>query len=436
MDIDLCLVSSILKQGKDGLLLFKQSRINENMLYGSGPDAIKFINDFYNEYYDVPSVNVFFEKTGIVLPLATEPMGFYIDDIAKRYVFNLGKKHSNNFGRLLEDHDPLGAIEESKRFLNEVIDSGATAGKIISLFDMGERLKRKYLEAKEGKYGIITPWNTINKMSLGFVPGDFVIFVSRPNVGKTQSLLVVADTAWQFGYKVLFVCTEMTKVQIAGRAAAINFKISSKGIKEGKLGIHLEKVFFDKLDAFSKQTGYDLIGDDFDIDIDSIQTAIEQTKPDIVFVDGMYLVKTKKKTKDRNTRVSEVADELKRIARRLGLPVVTSTQFNREVTANNPDDVSAEKIAMADNILWVADMVFALYQTDDMKQDREMGIRTLKMREGEHAPDVLCRWDFDRMNFSEIGGMKDDYTDEEFKELAEHGGSGKQVSIEDENMPF
>jgi hypothetical protein len=29
------------------------------------------------------------------------------------------------------------------------------------------------------------------------------------------------------------------------------FKISSKGIKEGKLGLHLEKVFFDKLDAFS-----------------------------------------------------------------------------------------------------------------------------------------------------------------------------------------
>jgi len=122
-------------------------------------------------------------------------------------------------------------------------------------------------------------------------------------------------------------------------------------------------------------------------------------KPDLVLVDGAYLLKVPGIT--RTERASNVFDELKRLAKRSKAAVVATMQFNREVKVNQAKTVQADSIAMTDVAGWNADLIFGLIQTEEMKKNRRMAFKPLKVREGE-SEEIECNWDFERMDFSEI----------------------------------
>lgn len=221
---------------------------------------------------------------------------------------------------------------------------------------------------------------------------------------NTFCMLHLARQAWADGKKVLFVGTEMNRLNLAMRFFAIHFQIPYREFRRGEVGYPREDEIRKAIQLISGDTGIYVVGDDFDADINVIISAIEQTRPDIVFVDGLYLVRNK--GHDRHTRVSNTADDLKRTAKRIGVPIITSTQFNREVSTNSRSEVSAENIGISDVIGWNADVMYGLFQKEDMKEDKEMGFRPMKIREGE-AKDFYTRWDFEKMDFSQSGTEED-----------------------------
>jgi intein/homing endonuclease len=219
-------------------------------------------------------------------------------------------------------------------------------------------------------------------------------------VHNTWTLTLIADHAWAVQKKrVLFATTEMTQEKIVQRWVGVHFKLPYTQLTHGRLGAFAKQKMVDGLNLLENEEGLYIIGGDFDFRIESLEAAIEDCEPDIVLLDGAYLLKSEGER--RSDRAANSYDELKRCAKRNHIPLVASTQFNREVKVGKLNSAAAEKIALSDNAGWNADLAYGLIQTPDMKKDRRLIQRPLKFREGD-AEDIECWWDFETMNFDEL----------------------------------
>lgn len=401
MDLDKIFVSSVLKEGREAIRLAMEKGVEEVFLVGEGLTAWKFVQEYFQSYDEAPDPAMVFGKTNVKLddpPPA--PAEFFIDEILNR------RLHSELGTRLkavishYEARDPKAAYAEYEKGLRELRKMQLATSKTVSLPSLAPDFLEYYERLKQGVTGILTPWGTINDATLGFWPEDFVLFVARLGVGKTWTLTILADYAWHVCKKrVLFATTEMSQVKILQRWVALRFKLPYNDLRRGRLDAFSEQRMREGLVQLHDAEGLYIIGGDFDFRIESLEAAIDECEPDIVFVDGAYLLKVS--GDGRTERAANSFDELKRVAKRNSVPLVSSTQFNREVKSNKASSASVEKIALSDAAGWNADLIFGLVQTEDMKKDKRMIFKPLKFREGS-GEDVEAWWDFDTMNFEEL----------------------------------
>jgi replicative DNA helicase len=175
-----------------------------------------------------------------------------------------------------------------------------------------------------------------------------------------------------------------------------------------------------------------VIGGGFDFRIESLEAAIDNKKPDLVVLDGAYLLKMKGDT--RTEQAANIFNELKRLANRRELPIVVSSQFNRGVDKNQKNSVGPEKIALTDVAGWNADLIFALSMTEDMRKEKRMELLPMKFREGV-GKSFEINWDFEGMNFSERASGADSDADDDEDPLAS-GGSSSNAGVPDDGLPF
>jgi len=218
-------------------------------------------------------------------------------------------------------------------------------------------------------------------------------------VHNSWTAILLAGTAWEQGKKVLVATTEMSKETMVQRYLATKFRLPYGDFRKGKLDSFTEKRFRDGVASIANSPNLNIVGGDFDFSMDTFAGICMDEKPDLVIVDGAYLLKVPGIT--RTERAANVFDELKRIAKRSKAAVVATMQFNREVKVNQAKTVQADSIAMTDVAGWNADLIFGLIQTEEMKKNRRMTFKPLKVREGE-SEEIECNWDFERMDFSEI----------------------------------
>lgn len=400
MDLDLIFVSSILKGGPEAVRVALE-KIPEDYLQGEGLAAFKFVREYVRTYKAIPDPDMVYGKTDVKLPdPPPAPSLFFVDEILNRRLHGEIGKHLKEIIAHYEARDPKAAYEEYEAGLRELRKLNTGQAKTIALPSTSPEFLEYYDRLKAGETGILTPWPTINEATLGFWPEDFVLFVARLGVGKTWTLILLADYAWHVcKKKVLFATTEMSRIKILQRWVAVHYKLTYNDLRRGRLDAFAEKMMREGLEEIKDAEGFDIIGGDFDFRIESLEAAIEYAEPDILFMDGAYLLRT---TGDgRIEKAANSFDELKRVAKRNKIPVVSSTQFNREVKTNKMNSASVEKIAMSDAAGWNADLIYGLIQTEDMKKDRRMMFKPMKFREGA-GEDVETWWDFDLMNFNEL----------------------------------
>lgn len=399
MDLDLSFIKALLTQ--DGA--FHQARhdgICGSMIHGDGVKLWDFIRDHFREYGEMPSETLVSAKTGIVFPEKADGIKTLISEMKGRKLYEQTHALNAKLVSILDGdktniQDVLPAIHS---FLDSTYRSNVTGQKIGNLLSLGPDVWDLYVRIKNGERGIQAPWKAINDSTMGWWPGDFVVFVARASIGKTFALLQMARQAWMDGNKVLFIGTEMSRLTLAMRFFAIHFHIPYFDFRSGRLSTLVEQKSEEAIRLISSDEGIQVVGDDFDADIDVILSAVEQTKPDLVLVDGLYLVKNK--GHDRQTKVSNTADDLKRAAKGLGIPIIVSTQFNREASGNSRSDVSLEKIGVSDVISWNGDVIYGMYRDEEMEQANEMGFKGLKIREGRKR-DFVTNWNFQTMDFSQ-----------------------------------
>ncbi|MGE5398529.1 MAG: replicative DNA helicase [Chitinophagales bacterium] len=156
----------------------------------------------------------------------------------------------NNYLKLQEladlsaDSLLMGAEEELTNLT--ALDIGENVDSPPELASLGyEEVERRYLryrEIKELHKGVIpldglpTGFDYLNRVTLGYKPGDLIIIGAQTGHGKTALALHTANAvAVQGGKNILYLNTEMSRVQIALRWGAMLSRIEHERIRMGDL---------------------------------------------------------------------------------------------------------------------------------------------------------------------------------------------------------
>ena len=294
--------------------------------------------------------------------------------------------------------DAYAALEHAVHEINEI--GAVESARVTTLADGAQQVFDHYLAIQNGERGVPFPWPTLNTSTYGMWPEALIVFAARSGIGKSWTLAKVGLHAWSQGHRPLFVTTELSQRVVASRLMSLHLAAPYNHINRGLMTTELENDFRAFLNAPPPNIDdFMMIGGNFDFRFSTLAMAVQEAKPDILIVDGAYLLQTE--GKDRFDKAAGVFNELKKLGKRFKIPIVTSTQFNRKAELDKESTMTLANIGLTDAAGWNADLVFALFQTEDMRKEKVMKIKNIKGRE-TWIPDIMANWNFDLMDFSEI----------------------------------
>lgn len=265
-----------------------------------------------------------------------------------------------------------------------------------------------------------------------FVANDIVVH-------NTMTLINIGDHAhFVDGHTVLIVSPEMSRIELGERHAAIRGKHSYGDIVSGTLGMFAEPKYFETIAEIEKDEGYWILDDEERLEPSYIEEAIYATDPDLVLVDSVYMLRVAEgKVKSgagsrgsRQDRILSTVDWLRSLCRKTNKPFAAVSQLSRVGEVKKGAKVVLKKgtgsgglenaVAMTDQLFWDAHNLFAMYQDDDMRDDKQMLYVPLKARRQAQISSVVTRWDMTEMNFEEIGTKVESekkYEDSQFEDV-------------------
>jgi replicative DNA helicase len=402
-------IAAMLKEGKLSALM--DNNITGDLFDAFERDGFRYISTFAKNYGKMPEVQTFMEHSNFTkLPEVTEPLGFYLDALREQFLSNQIRDALMDAKTAIVDQ---GSAQKAMELLTSrvmTMGMGVSSRQVFSNADMREVITRAIHEklASPDAEGIEFGWDTVDRLSGGLVGGDMYAIVGRPQQGKSWMTLWNAMHAWRAQAKrVMYVSMEMIPLICMQRLAAIYTQVGVGGIMSGKLATDTMSQLQNGLMEISNAANpFWIMDGNLTATTEEVYKQAMMLKPDLIIVDGAYLMGHENKRLDRFARVAENMRSLKSdIATDLKVPVGISMQFNREAAkkakkSKGDDRADLEDIGMTDEIPQLCSVVMALQQKVDAASIKRKEVDLIKAR---NAP--YCRfqmnWDFRKMDFSE-----------------------------------
>ena len=233
----------------------------------------------------------------------------------------------------------------------------------------------------------------------GINEGDYISIAGRPGSGKTYLLLHMANSAFNAGYNVLWVGTEMSDEDYLHRLIALRCCLNANDFYTFSLSSHIgmKKIEEDMLvlqkghphiSGNGTRNFFKFVSSSMAHSMDHITSAVRESKPDMVYIDGMYLLRPPS-VMSRYEQVSYGAEEFKRLAQEIPCAIAATYQLQRKAKGT---DVA--EIYMSDVVGQLSSVVINLIDDigDITDKDESFFYRTLnvsKGRKGETGKVVL-----------------------------------------------
>lgn len=292
----------------------------------------------------------------------------------------------------------------------QVLDYRESQGMILQAFNA------KLLNGDN--QGLMFGWPTLDGMTGGLGIGDMINVAGRPGAGKTWWLLWAAMCMWNAQNKtVLFISGEIKPLPIMQRLFAIHAQLPIKGVMGGQLSTAQKK----QMTTVMKETEkglipFHVVDANLTATVDEVYALTCQLKPDVVFIDGAYLLGHPTE-RDMYKRVAENAVSIKKRIADLA-PTICSWQFARPKdqgsTKKGPGKKAQtmDEFGSTDAIAQLSSLAIGIMEDDSIETIRSRKVSILKGRQGEEGS-FQVKWDFEwTTDFSEIveaGGNKADY---------------------------
>jgi len=258
--------------------------------------------------------------------------------------------------------------------------------------------------------GIASGFPTLDKMTAGFQPGDFVILAARPSMGKTAfSLNLALHAAMELKKSVAYFSVEMGKEQLMMRILASEAKVNMSDVRIGRIKDNEWPRLIDKASKLADTSLF--IDDTSSISPYEIRSKARRLKTqhglDLILIDYLQIMGTPGKVESRERAVAEISKSLKSIAKELKVPVIALSQLNRGVEGRSGD---MRKPVLSDlresgSIEQDADLIMMLYREEYYDPDNLdiKGQADLLIRKHRNGPvgDVKLKWQAQYGHFSE-----------------------------------
>lgn len=237
---------------------------------------------------------------------------------------------------------------------------------------------------------------TVDSPDHTFICGDYIV------THNTWLEVYIGAYCMLQNCRVLHFITEMSESSMRDRYEAMLFsmcygEMNYANFKSGKLPLKVEKQYFEFLENdLPSLEPLELITV---TGVMSVSAGIEKYKPDLVLIDGAYLMEDDQGAESDWLRVAHITRDLKKLAKRAKVPIFINNQADKNTSKKTGPELG--DISYTQAIGQDSDIVLALFRDQAMIADKEMMLKVLKSREGERGKCTL-NWDFDTMNFSEI----------------------------------
>jgi replicative DNA helicase len=399
-----------------------KAKLAPKYFIGEEAKAWDFVVDHVNANQVLPHIETL-TKAFPDLPHAVEPVSYYVAKVEERYAYRTLNMALTECSDLMADkqlekvrtlmQDAVAEVFQSsiRHEMLEFASEGIPALQVAT-----HEAKKVFMGAPGAKQGILMGFPSLDENTMGLFGGDVLSVIGRPAAGKSYFTLYAAHDAW-FKQKrnVMVVSMEMGIEPLVFRTGALHTGLSITHLKQGGMGSEkkIEQTGVALKDHPSKLW---IIDGNLTATVDDIYGLAAFLKPDIVFIDGAYLLRHTNPRVDRWTRVAENIEAIKKRTAALGIPTVCSYQFNRDAAKKKSNaDVGVEDIGYSDAIGQISSIILGMFEEDGPGTTKKREIRVLKGREGTTGA-FKIKWDFLNMDFSElnddqlIGEIKPEYT--------------------------
>jgi len=314
----------------------------------------------------------------------------------------------------LKDGNTEGAIRHLSSGLQDV-SAVTSQSKDVDLISEWEDRLSKYADMRDRPdelIGLSTGFPGLDRLTAGIRPQQLITFVGEAKRGKSMLAMVMAVSANTNGVSPLMVSFEMSAEEQAARYDSFVAKVSHTGLMRG-MSTKDEVARLDKALRMRKNRSPFRIVEDIasSTTVSSLSAKIKQHEPGIVFVDGVYMMDDEHgEPKGSPQALTNITRSLKRLAQQYKVPIVVTTQvLASKLSSRTSRRVTADAIGYSSSFVQDSDIVMSVERDPDY-DDRSI-VRVLLSRTSPHG-EVTIKWDWDTMDFSEIGD-DDDYEAED-----------------------
>lgn len=387
------LISATLAQQDTTML----ERIPKFLLAENEKDAISWIVNYKKKFGSCPTTqrmketdhSVFLTKHLISSPL--KDLYQQTLDI-KKQDFLLASFHE-----LEAQMDEGGTLD-----VQEIVDIGRKLSSVNSEEDESLfTIDREELYSEEQQAQLLFGYNTLDKNTGGVQKGEYALLVARTGVGKTLITVHLALKWAKEGKRVLFVSCEMPSAQIVGRIDAILGQFNPRMLRTKDdptmLVTSLTKVRAEL--AKIKETGGDIIfPKSQSVSVGSLRGIIADKKPDVVIVDGVYLLRSDDNSPSSDwQKLKGASNELKQICLEQNTPIFATSQLKR---TGKEDNYGLEDIAYSDALGQDTDLVLVANKIGGVPN--QLSIEIIKNRHGDSYGGTILNINWDKMELSEV----------------------------------
>jgi replicative DNA helicase len=241
------------------------------------------------------------------------------------------------------------------------------------------------------RFGIPTPWSSLDELLGGMSPGQLLVVAARPGVGKSLFLEnVCADVSRRDDLEALFVSLEMTAAEITTRTLAHTARVDLRRLRAGKSA--LSEDDWRRISAavptiegqhitYADRKGQTLL------DIRSAAHAARQRarrngrRLGVVAVDYAGLVEARDPKMPRHLVVGEVTRGLKKLAGELETSILLASQLNRNGDGRTNKIPLLSDLRESGSLEQDADAVIFLHEPEDAA-DGDLEFHVAKQRNG------------------------------------------------------
>jgi replicative DNA helicase len=390
---------------------FISYHLHEQLFQGTEVDLFESIDSHVQKYGRLPQP----KTIDVDVPDHLDVPEYYYDHVRQRYEHRQIVRGMKSAQEYLQGKDPDRALEALRETVIKLTLKQSGTHMVDFTSDGAQLLDDEYKMLSKhydvGAPGIETGYPSLDKMGR-LRGGDVLSIVGRPQQGKTYQLLNMAHHAWHVQRKrCMFLSMEMKPLPLIQRITAMHKHMSITLLRKGEYPKATHKKLIESLQKLEDDHDrFWIVDGNLAASIDDVHALVHQTQPDVLYVDGGYLMQARERRIPRYERVSQTLEFLKQeISTNLGVPVLVSYQFNKEGAKAK----ELENIGGSDTIGQISSIVLALWEKEENEAEfaTSKKVDIIKGRNGEQGTFTI-NWTFDKppfMQFDEI--IEDESTD-------------------------